>query len=587
MVAKRAAPPQADARRPLLPAALAVAALAAATYASTLGYGFVWDDPISVQRWLPALTKWWSAFFPPANIPQFPADYYRPLQLWSYQLDNAIGGGAPWAFHLDVVALHTLASVLVLLTGSRFLGAAPSSSRAALWAAALFATHPIHSESVAWMAARPDVMVTCAGLGALLAYWHQGWGAWRRAGVAAALVFIALLCKETAAALLIAVPASTAILRLSVLSSAQRRTLLTAAIVAFATAALVYLLMRAAGTESGVAPAAVLPANPLFALVGASGTYLRLLVLPHPQSAYISDLSAGGPALAISFLFLLAFAALLLWSRRRDDRALFFALAWIVITLAPSLAVIAKPATAPLAERYLYLPSVGLCWAFGLLVVGAAGHPRFGRIAQPAAAAVVLVACAATMQRNPVWRDNLSLWSDTAAKNTAAGLPLRSLAAVTLERGDAAAAEKMFEQALMRSNDAHGRHIIYNNLGTLALNRGDDESAERHYRRALTFELAADCLYNLGLIELRRALAPALAADARAEKQRTARTLFEQALAASPFDADIHMGLAHAAEAVGEPAAARRHFEEALRLGLPPTTAAAVRRRLNEIQAQN
>ena len=118
MATKRSAAPAPPRQRqlPAFATAAAVAVGAVAVYSGTLSCGFVWDDPISVQRWLPALPTWWSVFFPPANIPQFPADYYRPLQLLSYQLDRAVGGGAPWAFHLDVVLLHGLATVLVLLT---------------------------------------------------------------------------------------------------------------------------------------------------------------------------------------------------------------------------------------------------------------------------------------------------------------------------------------------------------------------------------------------------------------------------------------------------------------------------------------
>lgn len=71
-------------------AAAAFAVLAALTYASTLGYELVWDDPDSVHRWLPALEHWWSPFFPPRDIVYSAANYYRPLQLISYQLDRAV-----------------------------------------------------------------------------------------------------------------------------------------------------------------------------------------------------------------------------------------------------------------------------------------------------------------------------------------------------------------------------------------------------------------------------------------------------------------------------------------------------------------
>jgi Flp pilus assembly protein TadD len=577
-------------RRNAALAGAAVGALALLAYANTLGHGFVWDDPISLERWLPALPTAGSAFFPPPNIPQFPSDYYRPLQLLSYRLDRAIGGGAPWAFHLNVVLAHGLATVLVFVAGLRLFERSPAGRGAALAAALLFAVHPIHTESVAWMAARPDVMVACLGLAALLAYWRTDWSDERRSIVAAGLIFAALLCKENAAALLVLVPLSAWVLgqpRTGARGRQARRRADTGAaprsaeLLPFAAAVLLYLLLRLLALGRVLPAPAAGRASLLLALVSAAGAYLRLLVVPHPQNAYITELPVGGATLAGNLLAVVAFLLLLAWAWRRSDRVLSFALAWIGLTLAPSLALVAEGGGAPLAERYLYVPSIGFCWAAGALLARAYEQSRGIRLAASASVGVlVLAGLAMTVQRNRVWRDNLRLWSDTAVKNTTDGLPLRNLATATLAAGDPIAAQRLFHDALGRRNDPYGQYTIHNNLGTIALNRGDDVAAERHYRTAFTLQPTADCAYNIGLIALRRGLGSEPTPDAavRSAKLREARDLLEQAVAASPHDSDIHVALGQAADALGDQPAARRHFAEALRLGLPPSTEAAVRR---------
>lgn len=569
-------------------ASLSVAALALAAYSNTLGHGFVWDDPISLQRWLPALATIWDAFFPPPNIPQFPTDYYRPLQLLSYRVDRAIGGGEPWAFHLSVVLLHALATLLVLRTARWLLAAQRTPIDAPWWAAALFAVHPIHSESVAWMAARPDVMVTCAGLGALLLYTDPRKPPLLRATLAATLIFVGLLCKENAAALLLLVPASLFV----VSPDREHETTPPTATVAlhtylpFAVAGLAYMWLRAHGLPQALPSQPILPEDWLGALLIAPGTYLRLLLLPYPQNAYIADLPSGRMPLVSSIVLLSGAVLLCLWAWRARQRSLLFALAWLGLTLAPSLAVILQPPTAPLAERYLYLPSVGLCWLAAALAARAAAHNEKARKATITGLSALILTCfALTLHRNSVWYDNLSLWSDSAAKNPVEGLPHRNLATALLEAGEAARAEELFYEALQRRNSPRGLFGIYNNLGTLALNRNDDETAERHYQKALSYSSSADCLYNLGLIALRRGLRSGQQHEEAARHVHTARSYFEHALSLSPHDADIHVAMGQTAQELGERTRARRHFEEALRLGLPEPTTKAVHGLITQLDA--
>jgi Flp pilus assembly protein TadD len=565
--------------------------LAFLAYANTLGHGFVWDDPISVQRWLPALQSLSAIFFPPSNIPQFPPDYYRPLQLLSYQLDRFLGDGAAWPFHLTVVLLHAVATFLVFRCGLRLFADAPAGNWAAFWSAALFAVHPIHSESVAWMAARPDVMVACFGLAAVLVQGRLGWSPWKRSSIAALLVLLALFSKENAAALLLLVPASAMFALVPGSEAAARRhaspvgkALPWAVLSApFLVVAGLYLLMRAVALSGMPSTPMALPENPLAAWIAAVGAYLRLLLFPYPQSAYISELPLHWTGLAMGVVLITGLSVAVWYAWTKRQRPLLFGLLWMSLTLAPSLVVVLKLPTAPIAERYLYMPSIGFCWGLGWLIVQGLKVRRVPSIAVHAGLAVLAVAALArTVTRNQVWRDNYSLWSDTAARNQVDGLPLRSLAAAHLERGDAPGAERLFQAALQLRNDTLGKYVIYNNLGSIALNRKDLVAAERYYERARAQQTTPDCLYNLALIALHRGTDDQLTPEAgvRAQHLQTARRLFDEALAASPFDPEIHVGLGQTAQALGDNAAARRHFQRALDLGMPPQLETAVRKLL-------
>src|SRR5215470_16871078 len=215
------APPRsaipASARSPMWTwgAPLLVGCAALLAYANSARNGFVWDDPIILTRQLVVFRSAGDVLAPPRDIPQFSPDYYRPLTIATYLLDRAVGGGAPFAFHLSVVIAHAATSVLVYVLALQLIGssvprqpvplaaAARRRSSALIGAAvagALFALHPIHTESVAWAAGRSDVLATGFMVAALLlqARARRSWIASAAAGLCA---LAALGSKETAVAL--------------------------------------------------------------------------------------------------------------------------------------------------------------------------------------------------------------------------------------------------------------------------------------------------------------------------------------------------------------------------------------------------
>ena len=545
--------------------------------------------------------------FTPRNIPQYSPDYYRPLTTLSYLLDRAIAGNAPFMFHLSVVVYHVAATYLVFRVGLLLFGNAATAVLAAAFGAALFAVHPIHSESVAWGAGRSDVLACDFCLLAVLTYRGADWRilrtARRRALVAALCVFVAALAKETAASFFLLVPATDLLLgriaaaeTVAVPRAARRRQRDQPAPAApaqlwqylpFAIALLLYLGLRQAALNTLLGDAPAAGAAVLPSIGAALGVYLGKLVLPLAQCAYISDLPSSPLALTVITVIIAGIAAATYLAWRRGQRVTTFLLVWIGLTLAPSLTIVAKIPAAPVAERYLYLPSVGFCLLVGY---GAAALiARLGTAIVVAMMAVLITAAAiATIERNSVWRSNLSLWADTTAKNTTDGLPARSLGAVYFEQGDRARALQYFRLAQQRRNDQQGQFVLYNNLGSLALAEKRLDEAEQHYRTALALNpRAPDTLFNLGLIALTRAT-DTDAPDSAPQRDDAlkARPLFEQALQQHPLDTDILVALGQTLNLLGDPHGARAHYERALQLGLAEPTATSVRKLLAELPAQ-
>jgi tetratricopeptide (TPR) repeat protein len=358
----------------------------------------------------------------------------------------------------------------------------------------------------------------------------------------------------------------------------------------FAAALALYMSAREVVLGSALGTGTSLGTDALMRLIGALGHYLFKLVLPVRQSAYISDLSTGALALLGTTVSVLLLAVLCLHAWRGGQRTVSFLLLWIGLTLAPSLAIVFKIPAAPVAERYLYLPSAGYCLllAYGATRLFSALTSREARTALAAVVVVLLcLGAAATVRRNAVWRSNLTLWEDTAAKNVTDGLPMRSLATAYQQLGEAAKAKEYFLLALKRRNDAAGLLTIYNNLGSLAMTQKKLDEAEGYYRSALASNPgAADALFNLALIGLTRAKDEGGTHNQTWKHQQAerARRLFEQAQQLSPLDPDIPVGLGQTLSVLGDAAGARKAYERALQLGLPPATDAAVRSLLRELQ---
>jgi hypothetical protein len=340
---------------------------------------------------------------------------WHPLTWLSHMADVEAFGVAAGPHHLVNVGLHALAALLLLIVLVRLTGAPWRSG----FVAAVFALHPLHVESVAWVAERKDVLSACLWMLTLLAYtWHASAPSRGRFAAVIAMFALGLMAKP----MLVTLPAVLVLLDLWPLrrwSWARPRGLWSSIVLKwplFALAALsslVTLVVQERGGAVASVDAVPLGHRVSTAVVGAA-TYLQKAVWPTDLSV-IYPLPDAWPWTTV----LLAAAALVAvsivaWRAVAIAPALLVGWAWFLGTLVPVSGLVQIGVHA-IADRYSYIPLIGasimVAWVpwerwFG----GVAGRAVLGA----AGVAVVALMTMATHRQLPVWQNNVTLWTQAA-----------------------------------------------------------------------------------------------------------------------------------------------------------------------------
>jgi Flp pilus assembly protein TadD len=462
----------------LLLAAL-VAVLSLAVFGRALGNGFVSldDEPYVTAnpRVLEGLSwkgvRWAFTTTTEAN--------WHPLTWMSHMADVSLYGTDPSGHHLTSLLLHGANAALVLLLLFRLTGQ-PGRSTAA---AALFAVHPLRVESVAWVAERKDVLCAFFGLLALLAY-----TAWARrrsgAGYAAACALLAasLLCKP----MLVTFPLLALLLDFWPLRRFERDSApglvaekLPMAILAAAFSAIALRVQASGGAVAGLAlsPAARV-ANALQSYVA----YLEKTVLPSSLSVlYPHPGRASGAALAAAALLLAVCLAAVFFRRRAPY--VFTGWFWFVIALVPVIGLVQIGWQAR-ADRYTYLPSIGLLLAlvWGLAELGERARIPRSVLAAATAAAVVALALV-TVRQIGFWKDSETLYSHGLAVTGPNPILEINMGIEQMRRGDTEPALQHFRQAVTIEPRYWYAELA---LGAALARNGSPDEAVSHLTRALS-----------------------------------------------------------------------------------------------------
>jgi tetratricopeptide (TPR) repeat protein len=558
---------------------------AVAAYAIAPWGALVWDDQLVARQQMAVLHSLREVFLPPPGIPQWTYAYYRPVVVLSYLLDQALfGRGAAAGPHVTNVICHLLATLAVWLLARRLLRRLATGDIAALVAATLFAVHPIHTEAVSWVTGRSDALATMLLLPALLLLlrWVDTGS---RLGFALAPVAFLLAClsKEIALSGLLLGPAVVLAARAAGTIPAARRIALRSwlgAAAAWLGAAVLYLALRQAAGTQGAALDAASAADLVARLLRASGYYLGKLAWPWPHAHFVAwdMVPALFPAVTVTGVALLV--TILAWRRRDLPRGagVLLGMAWTLIALAPALAVAATSvAVTPVAERYLYLPSVGLALMGGVAYDAVAARLR-PLVAGVLAASLVLAGIAATLVRGQVWQSDLRLWSDAVARTQCCATLFIEYGKAQFQAGNLREAEDSFRRAARLAAAPRQSATAAYNLGVITVMGGDLPGGEALFQQAIRTDASyALPYYGVGRVHYERGLRALRAGDVP-----RARGLFEQALAQhavalrlNPAHASAHLETARVLASLGELdaadagaryQAAREHIEAAARL---------------------
>lgn len=545
-------------RLPAAAWAWAFAALAAALYVSALLNPFVYDDVRTVVEnpSLRDLSNW-----------RYLLDFnrFRPVVNLSYALDVALWGFEPLGFHLTNLLLHALDAALFFLLVRGLVsdrgdpaaadGGSPrmveSPRLVALFAAALFAAHPLMTEAVGYVSARPELLAAAFALASLLcarrALRGGGTGWW----IAASFGWVlAAASRETGALVPVIVLAYDRLLRPGDDAARSRRLWRLHGPLLLVLAAGAALRLRTfLGAESPVLPRTM--AENLQTELVILWRYVRLLLWPagqslvHPAQRIASPLA---PKVLLAAAGLLAVAVLCWLLRRRYPLAVFGAI-WFLVFIAPSSSFV--PLAELMAEHRLYLASGGIF----IIAAVALGHlaawwrraeRRPANAPRTLAIAVVVVLALLTVERNRIWIDAATLWRDAAQKAPLTWAPHYGLAQVLRQRGDWGGAIAAYRRAVaLRPDDNRARIDLAICLGQV----GRWEEAHQALREALAVDPnSAEAFNTLGWLA------------GRTRQPDEARQRFAQALALDPRNVTARMNLAMLDEAVF------RDYAEALRL---------------------
>ncbi len=571
-------------------------AFSLALYIATAGYDLVGDDAILIGanpyvRSLHFLREIFTQNFWSFLGARGDSIYYRPLVMFSFLVQALLFGPRPGPFHLFNVLLNAWVVVMVYQLGKRFW---PKGSRA-LWGALLFAALPVHTENVATISGISDLECAAFFLPALLIYTKpaSGGGFSRvRAWMSAVLFLLAALCKEVALAIPVLMVFFEHFMRGD--EAVRIRERLSRYLPTFLLSAF-YIVVHLAviGDISSVGPPSRMPLREslVFGLTQL-GEYTGKLLWPQHLSyswKFHPPLTWRDPVVLLGMLFALwAAGVVVAWWRR--DRPVSFAIIWFFLTLAPvlNIAGVGVPAY---GERYLYIPSVGICWllgeGLGSMVSKAPGRRAWCRVAAGALGLILLLAAAIrTSVRLPAWRNNFTLGSATVREDPSAAMfhiylgnnyrgegnrglarieyvaavasdPLAgdayvNLAGVLLDDGNAKAAVEILRRGA-QINTTFSKPFF--TLGKIALARGDRDEARDLFATALSRDPNdSESLFALGLLSLQEG------------RLYEAEDLFSRAATVEPSSALVHLNLGAALSREKKFEGAEAEFRRAIQL---------------------
>jgi tetratricopeptide (TPR) repeat protein len=476
-------------------------------YAQSLSFGFVYDDETQVLRnpWIRDWSQVGKFFF--TDVWRFATEersnYYRPFHMLVHAAGYTLSGLKPYGYHLINVLLHCANTLLLVLFGYRLTRNKPASVAGGF----LFALHPVHAESVAWIAGVTDPLCAVFYFGVLYLYLNDDPSESRKTTFLMSLLFMgALFSKEMAFTL----PLVIVWLDLCLGRKLQwrRYSVLVVTFGIYAVLrvhALSYFQIEQVTINLGLG-------DRLLSSTTLMGQYLAKTFVPfgivafhvfHPTTNVLD------PRFIFSLSVILAFA-FGAWACRKDRRIPFL-FGFIPIALIPVMNLNGVGENV-FADRYLYIPSLGSCLLIPLLVqkILQWRSTGFGALEQKVAATLVggvsLYFAFMLWTTIPMWRNNLILYTETLKRSPDSANIAANLARYYFEKGQIKEAaywvtrtQELWEHAFIKN--ARGLCRNYVRFSSISLKEGRISEGFEYLKKA--YEVDPNdptVLQNLGTV---------------------------------------------------------------------------------------
>ena len=554
---------------------LFLAAISLVVFGQTIRYDFVnFDDDLYVYN-APAIQAGLTAQGIALAFTSQHARNWHPLATLSHMLDCQLYGLKPGGHHATNVILHIITVLLLFRVLREMTGAVWKSAIVA----ALFAVHPLHVESVAWVSERKDVLSAMFFLLMLGAYVRYARAPSMTRYLLVAVLFAAGLMSKP---MLVSVPAILLLLdywplrrfeqpssttgKTKIVNSGNqpctRQRLFLEKIPLFVLAggscvATFVLQKRATG--------AIPPLPFLWRVENAFVSYMiyvwktlwptHLAVFyPHPNNT----LPIWVVILAMMLLLAITVSAIVFRNKRPY---VFTGWSWYLVMLMPVIGLI-QVGEQGHADRYTYLPHIGLfLLAVWFAADVAAVRESRSRFATATAAVIILALASAAFIQASYWRNSETLWTHALDVTSDNDVAHNNLGYLRVDQGELDKAIAHFEAALeirSRKLDPHydvGSAFVQMNLADALARKGQPDEALVHYEEAIRLQPNyANAYYNRGNVLFTKGRIDEAMAD------------WEKTLQIQPNDADAHTCIGNAFLRQSSPKEAIAHYEKAMAL---------------------
>ncbi len=532
--------------------AAALVAITFAVFAQTLGHGLVnYDDPVYVSEnpHIQAGLNWRSLFWAFTHVH---SHNWHPLTTMSHMLDCQLFGFKPGAHHFVNVLLHTASAVLLFLLLEQ-------ATRSPNWTgiiwrsafvAAVFAVHPLHVESVAWVSERKDVLSGFFFMLTLLSYFHYT----REPKVSRYLIMsILFACGLMSKPMLVTLPAVLLLLDYWPLNRFEQSSALKLVlekiplfILSIGSAVATLIAQRGGIVQIGHLPLTWRAAN-------AASVYLIYVwqmiwpanlatIYPHP-----GRLPVWETACAVALLVLITGGAFLL---RKGQPYFIIGWLWYLIMLLPVIGLIQVGSQAH-ADRYTYLSQIGLCIAATWGIADLSRSFRYRReILTVAAPMIVAVLAWRAWIQTAYWHDTERLWNRTFAVTKRNDIAHFAMGEFLLKAHRLDEAITQFQIVLA----GHPYEPDANfQIGCAFMEKGELDLAIRHFGRTLKIQPEnSEAETNLGNVLL------------KSERMEEAVEHYQNVVRREPSSALAHYNLAVGLHRLGQLPEAITHYKKAL-----------------------